>query len=109
MLPDYVARNRVYWDEVNAPQFAESGARDWAQEAISWGTFGVPADELHAPPRDVSGMDGSSSAVGPPTSAPGWRAAGAPISAACRRRLDSTKAEMSCLNSVFSISTSNSR
>jgi hypothetical protein len=76
MLPDYVARNRVYWDEVNAPRFAEAGARDWPREVISWGTFGVPADELHAPPRDVSGMDGSSSAVGPPTSAPGWRAAG---------------------------------
>jgi hypothetical protein len=55
MLPDYVARNRVYWDEVNAPRFAEAGARDWQREVISWGTFGVPADELHALPRDVSG------------------------------------------------------
>jgi hypothetical protein len=55
MLPDYVARNRVYWDEVNAPRFAEAGARDWQREVISWGTLGVPADELHALPRDVSG------------------------------------------------------
>ena len=56
-LPDHVARNRAYWDEVNAPLYAEPGRRAWAQEEISWGIFGVPESDLHALPDDVEGMD----------------------------------------------------
>lgn len=56
-LPDHVARNRAYWDEINAPRYAESGRRAWARDAISWGVFGVPEEELRALPevadRDV--------------------------------------------------------
>ena len=56
-LPEHVAKNRAYWDEVNAPRYAESGRRAWATDEISWGIFGVLEDELHALPPDVSGMD----------------------------------------------------
>lgn len=56
-LPDHVARNRAYWDEVNAPRYAVSGARSWATDEISWGIFGVPERELQALPPDVRGMD----------------------------------------------------
>ena len=56
-LPDHVARNRAYWDEVNAPLYAEPGRRAWAKEEISWGIFGVPDSELHALPDEVAGKD----------------------------------------------------
>ena len=56
-LPEHVARNRVYWDEVNAPLYAAPGARAWARQEITWGTFGIPEDELHALPADLAGMD----------------------------------------------------
>jgi SAM-dependent methyltransferase len=56
-LPDHVARNRTYWDEVNAPRYVESGRRSWATNEISWGVFGVPEVELGALPEDVAGMD----------------------------------------------------
>ena len=56
-LPEHVARNRVYWDEVNAPLYAASGARAWARQEITWGIFGIPEDQLHALPADVVGMD----------------------------------------------------
>jgi SAM-dependent methyltransferase len=56
-LPDHVARNRTYWDEVNAPRYVESGRRSWATNEITWGIFGVPEEQLHALPADVRGMD----------------------------------------------------
>jgi hypothetical protein len=56
-LPEHVARNRVYWDEVNAPLYADPGARAWARQRITWGIFGIPEDQLHALPADVTGMD----------------------------------------------------
>jgi SAM-dependent methyltransferase len=56
-LPDHVARNRVYWDNVNAPKYAPSGRRSWATDEISWGVFGVPEAELHVLPDDVRGLD----------------------------------------------------
>ena len=58
-LPEHVARNRVYWDEVNAPIYAAPGRRAWASEEISWGIFGVPESELQALPEEVR--------QGPPT------------------------------------------
>jgi SAM-dependent methyltransferase len=51
-----VARNRVYWDEVSAPRYADRGRRAWARDEISWGIFGVPERELMALP-DVQGLD----------------------------------------------------
>jgi SAM-dependent methyltransferase len=56
-LPEHVARNRVYWDEVNSPLYAAQGARAWVRQEITWGIFGIPEDELHALPADVAGMD----------------------------------------------------
>jgi len=56
-LPEYVARNRVYWDEVNAQAYAEPGARAWARNDISWGIFSIPEDELHALPPDLADLD----------------------------------------------------
>ena len=56
-LPDHVAKNRVYWDEINAPNYVESGRRSWATDDISWGIFGVPEEQLHALPADVAGLD----------------------------------------------------
>lgn len=55
-LPDHVARNRAYWDEVNAPLYAAPGRRSWAREDITWGIFGVPETDLQALP-DVAGKD----------------------------------------------------
>ena len=55
--PDHVARNRAYWDEVNAPHYVESGRRSWATNEITWGIFGLPETELRALPEDVAGMD----------------------------------------------------
>jgi hypothetical protein len=34
-LPDHVARNRAYWDEVNAPRYVKSGWRSWATNEIT--------------------------------------------------------------------------
>jgi 2-polyprenyl-3-methyl-5-hydroxy-6-metoxy-1,4-benzoquinol methylase len=56
-LPEHVARNRVYWDEVNAPLYAAPGTRAWARNEITWGIFSVPETELHALPADVAGLD----------------------------------------------------
>jgi SAM-dependent methyltransferase len=56
-LPEHVARNRAYWDEVNAPRYAESGRRSWASDEITWGIFGVPEAELNALPAEVAGLD----------------------------------------------------
>jgi SAM-dependent methyltransferase len=56
-LPDYVERNREYWDEVNAPRYAASGERAWKRDEITWGIFGVPEAELQALPPNVAGMD----------------------------------------------------
>ncbi len=56
-LPEHVARNRAYWDEVNAPLYAEPGRRSWATDRISWGIFGVPEADLHVLPEDLEGKD----------------------------------------------------
>ena len=56
-LPDHVARNRAYWDEFNAPQYAEPGRRAWATDEITWGVFNVPEADLRALPSEVAGKD----------------------------------------------------
>jgi SAM-dependent methyltransferase len=56
-LPEHVAHNRRYWDEVNAPRYVAPGERAWARERITWGIFGIPEDDIGALPADVNGLD----------------------------------------------------
>jgi len=56
-LADHVAKNRAYWDEVNAPRYAAAGRRSWAADEIRWGIFGVPERELGALPDELHGKD----------------------------------------------------
>ena len=56
-LPDHAVRNAAYWDEINAPIYAEPGRRSWARTEISWGIFGVPEADLGVLPADVDGLD----------------------------------------------------
>ena len=56
-LPDYVLRNRSYWDEVQAQRYAEPGRRNWASDEFTWGIFKVPEANLRALPDDLDGLD----------------------------------------------------
>ena len=56
-LPEHVARNRAYWDEVNAPLYVEPGRRSWASDRITWGIFDVPESDLGVLPVDIQGKD----------------------------------------------------
>ncbi len=54
-MSGHVDANRRYWTSL-APQYATSAERNWAEEEITWGVYGVPEAELHALP-DVDGKD----------------------------------------------------
>jgi SAM-dependent methyltransferase len=54
-LPDYVRRNRAVWDRW-APDWVESGERNWARDEPKWGVWGIPEDKLRMI-EDVSGLD----------------------------------------------------
>ncbi|MGZ6266708.1 MAG: class I SAM-dependent methyltransferase [Candidatus Limnocylindrales bacterium] len=54
-LPDYVLRNRQYWDAY-APKWVASGERNWAASEATWGVWGIPEAELHML-DDVAGLD----------------------------------------------------
>ncbi len=54
-LPDYVLRNRHYWDAY-APKWVASGERNWAASEATWGVWGIPEAELHML-DDVAGLD----------------------------------------------------
>ena len=56
-LPEHVAKNRAYWDEINAPLYAPHGRESWATDEIRWGIFGVPETELHVLPDELRGKD----------------------------------------------------
>jgi len=56
-LPDHVARNRAYWDEINAPRYAPHGRTAWATNEITWGIFGVPEAQLRVLPDELAGKD----------------------------------------------------
>lgn len=56
-LPEHVSRNRVYWDTVNAPRYAERAPALWARDEITWGQFGVPEADLHVLPERLEGLD----------------------------------------------------
>ena len=53
----HAVRNAAFWDEVNAPRFAESGRRAWADDEVTWGIFGVPEAGLGALPDNVDGLE----------------------------------------------------
>jgi SAM-dependent methyltransferase len=54
-LPDYVLRNRDYWDR-DAPNWVAPGERNWAKGEPTWGVWGIPESELHML-DDVAGLD----------------------------------------------------
>jgi SAM-dependent methyltransferase len=55
-LPEHVARNRAYWDDL-ARQYVEAGERAWAQEEPAWGIWHVPEAELRVLSQQFSGKD----------------------------------------------------
>jgi SAM-dependent methyltransferase len=55
-LTDDVARNRDLWTRTNAEYTDREAARQWSQEEITWGVWGVPERELRVLP-DVAGTD----------------------------------------------------
>lgn len=54
-LPEHVQRNRDVWDKW-APEWAASGARNWASHEPTWGIWGVPESELRLI-ENVEGLD----------------------------------------------------
>jgi SAM-dependent methyltransferase len=53
-LPEHVRKNREKWDK-QAAEYVASGERGWAQNAPTWGIWGVPESELHLLPEDLHG------------------------------------------------------
>jgi SAM-dependent methyltransferase len=54
-LPEHVRENKASW-EIEAANYVEPAARNWAAEEISWGIFDVPEAAVGALP-DVAGAD----------------------------------------------------
>ena len=54
--PDYVARNRDIWTKTNEEYTDDHARRAWAEEALTWGVFGVPEAEVGVL-GDVDGLD----------------------------------------------------
>jgi SAM-dependent methyltransferase len=55
-LTDDVVLNRDLWTRTNAEYTDHEAARQWAQEEITWGVWGVPERDLRVLP-DVAGLD----------------------------------------------------
>jgi SAM-dependent methyltransferase len=55
-LPEHVARNRAYWDDL-AHDYVASGRRNWESEEPSWGIFSVPESEVGLLPKELDGRD----------------------------------------------------
>jgi SAM-dependent methyltransferase len=55
-LPEHVARNRDFWNEV-AEEWVQPGREDWAAEEPRWGIFRVPESELGMLPDDLEGKE----------------------------------------------------
>jgi SAM-dependent methyltransferase len=55
-LTDDVARNRDLWTRTNVEYTDRAAARQWSQEEITWGIWGVPEGELRVLP-DVAHAD----------------------------------------------------
>jgi SAM-dependent methyltransferase len=54
-VEDHVLRNRALWDRWS-PEWAESGRRAWATDAMTWGIWQIAERDVRALP-DVSGRD----------------------------------------------------
>lgn len=54
-LPEYIARNRRYWN-VLAREYEEPGRRAWQSSEPHWGIWNIPESELKILP-DVAGKD----------------------------------------------------
>ena len=57
-LPEHVARNRAYWDEL-AHDYVDSGRVNWEGEEPTWGLFSVPESEVGLLPKELGGRDAS--------------------------------------------------
>jgi SAM-dependent methyltransferase len=55
-LPDDLARNRGVWTRTNVEYTDRAAERQWAEEEITWGIWGVPESELRLLPP-VAGLD----------------------------------------------------
>ena len=55
-MTDDVVRNRDLWTRTNAEYTDREASRQWSQEEITWGVWGVPERELRVLP-DVAGLD----------------------------------------------------
>jgi SAM-dependent methyltransferase len=55
-LPEYVQRNRDFWD-ARAPEYVSPGEAHWLQVDPSWGIWGVPEVEVGMFPDRVDGLD----------------------------------------------------
>jgi len=55
-LPEHVRRNRIAWDK-RAADYADAGAILWAQDAPTWGIWGVPESQVRMLPPDLAGTD----------------------------------------------------
>ena len=54
-LPEHVAVNREYWDGM-AHEWVDAGERAWDQVEPTWGQWGIPENELHLLPDDMTGV-----------------------------------------------------
>lgn len=52
---DYVLRNREAWNEY-ARDYVGAGRRNWADNQVKWGIWGVPEEQVHVLP-DLTGLD----------------------------------------------------
>ena len=55
-LPEYVQRNRGYWDTL-ADRYNVEGKRAWSTDEPYWGIWGLPETYVHFLPDDVNGLD----------------------------------------------------
>jgi SAM-dependent methyltransferase len=55
-LPEHVARNRAYWDDL-ARHYIEAGERAWAQDEPTWGIWQVPEAEVQVLSEELAGKD----------------------------------------------------
>jgi SAM-dependent methyltransferase len=55
-LPEHVATNRAFWDDL-ASKFVDVGRRNWESEEPIWGIFAVPESEVGMLPQEIDGRD----------------------------------------------------
>lgn len=55
-LPEHVARNRAYWDDL-AETYEEPGRRNWAENDPRWGIWHVSETQVRMFPTDLAGLD----------------------------------------------------